>query len=161
MSVESFGLLLFRRPTPVRPVEVFLIKPNWRTNGPAQNFWGFPKGRKEFGERPLQVALREFQEEVGMPAPQLHYTPLKPITTRQKKIITIFSGDATGHEITWNGSAVATRSFYEGGAVCEYAETSAGEWFPIETALKVIGRGQRSILEDFIRTRLRITTKTN
>lgn len=41
-------------------------------DGHLQPEWGFPKGRKNFHEKELHCALREFQEETGYPATTLH-----------------------------------------------------------------------------------------
>lgn len=156
MTVKSYGILLYRKKPKGkkgRQIEVFLIQPNgphfWGSKEYA-DVWGFPKGRKEEGEEPLEVAKREFHEEVGMEAPDLNYTALRPLVTRSGKVITIFAGDASHLAIEWNGSKVHTKRHYDGANICLYQETRDGNWFDLEDALKYIGKGQRQVLDDFV-----------
>lgn len=161
MKVESYGILLHRevkiKKKGANPgqMEVFLIKPNgphfWG-NPRMSDIWGIPKGRKESHEKPLEVAHREFYEEVGVRAPiDLDYQPLPPLVTFRGKVITIFSADASGRNIEWQGSNNQSREWPIGsGRQVTYSETIAGGWFPVEEALKKIGSGQRVILQHLI-----------
>lgn len=163
MTVYSYGILLYRgSPLPdgsVKNLEVFLIKPNgphvWGSTLP--DAWGFPKGRKEKGEKPLEVARREFVEEVGMKAPKnVVYSELEPLVTYSGKVITIFSADATGLPIRWVEANVRDKPHVMTDEMTgkvyhsSYKETRDGQWFPVGTALKKIGKGQRHILKDFL-----------
>lgn len=155
MTVKSYGILLYRKAASAPQhddVEVFLIQPNgphfWN-NEEFADVWGFPKGRREAGEKPLEVAKREFTEEVGVAAPDLTYTPLKPLVTRSNKIITIYAGDANGLDIVWNQAKVHEKRYYDGPTLCTYSETRDGQWFTLSDALRKIGKGQRQVLEDF------------
>lgn len=61
----SAGILLFRRRDP--GIEVLLVKPGgpfWRNRDAGA--WMIPKGMVEPGEAPVEAALREFEEEVGV-----------------------------------------------------------------------------------------------
>lgn len=60
----SAGILLFRHQQ--ESVEVLLIRPGgpfWRRRDVGA--WMIPKGQIEDGERPVEAALREFEEELG------------------------------------------------------------------------------------------------
>ncbi len=64
MSKQSAGLLAYRR----KPIlEVFLVHPGgpyWINRD--RGAWSIPKGVIAEGERPLDAAFREFEEEVGI-----------------------------------------------------------------------------------------------
>ncbi len=60
-TVHSFGIIPVRM-TPTG-VEMLIIHMYGSAGG---THWTFPKGRPEAGETPLQSALRECQEEVGV-----------------------------------------------------------------------------------------------
>lgn len=162
MKVESYGILLFRegkrKNKSFRQMEVFLIKPNgphfWG-NSKLSDIWGIPKGRKEAHEEPLEVAHREFYEEVGVRAPiDLDYRVLPPLVTYRNKVITIFAANASGRHIEWKGSNNQSREWpINSGRHITYSETIAGAWFPVEEALKKIGSGQRTILQNLIEAR--------
>lgn len=162
MNVESYGILLYRevkkKKKSHRQMEVFLIKPNgphfWG-NPRMSDIWGIPKGRKEAHEKPLEVAHREFYEEVGVRAPvDLDYKSLPPLVTFRGKVITIFSADASGRHIEWQGSNNQSREWPIGsGRQVTYSETIAGAWFPVDEALKKIGSGQRVILQHLLDSR--------
>lgn len=162
MNVESYGILLYRegkrKKKSRRQMEVFLIKPNgphfWG-NPRMTDIWGIPKGRKEAQEKPLEVAHREFYEEVGVRAPvDLDYTELPALQTYRGKVITIFAADASGRNIEWQGSNNQSREWPVGsGRQITYSETIAGAWLPVDEALKKIGSGQRVILQHLIDSR--------
>ena len=75
----SAGILLHRRGS--RGTEVLLIKPGgpfWRRKD--EGAWMIPKGAIEPGESAAEAALREFEEEVGIP---LTSTPIPLCKVRQ------------------------------------------------------------------------------
>ena len=62
----SAGILLFRARD--GEVEVLLIRPGgpfWRNKDAGA--WMIPKGAIESGEMPVDAAIREFEEEIGIP----------------------------------------------------------------------------------------------
>ncbi len=66
--VYSAGILLYRTVEDI--TEVFLAHPGgpyWE--GIDEHSWGIPKGRIEKDEEALAAAYREFEEEIGVPAP--------------------------------------------------------------------------------------------
>ena len=66
MPKQSAGLLLYRRGS--GGIEVLLVHPGgpfWARKDDGS--WSIPKGEVEPGEETLEVALREFEEELGSP----------------------------------------------------------------------------------------------
>src|SRR5919109_3749269 len=93
MAKRSAGILLYRKP--VRELELLLVHPGgpfWakKDNGA----WSIPKGEYEEGEEPLLVAKREFEEELGSPAPEGHYLDLGELKQPSRKHITAFALEA-------------------------------------------------------------------
>lgn len=76
---RSAGILLFRERSGA--TEVLLVRPGgpyWRAKDIGA--WMIPKGMVEAGETPLQAAVREFEEELGVP---LEATPTRLRAVRQ------------------------------------------------------------------------------
>src|SRR4051812_25562465 len=87
---HSAGILLHHEGT------VFLAHmggPFWARK--HEHAWSIPKGLVEAGEDPLAAALREFEEEIGMPAPSTHYVALPSFRMPSGKTLSIFAGAAT------------------------------------------------------------------
>lgn len=152
---KSYGILLHRRVSDTdNSLEFFLIKPNapgfW---GGGKDIWGFPKGRAELGEKPMESAYREFREEVGMSAPEdITYSILEPFTTSRGKVITIYSGDATGYDVEWLGSNLAQAEYpYGSGNIISYCETVMGGWFTENFALSKLDGGYNKMINQVIR----------
>lgn len=60
----------------------------------AQGVWGFPKGHVEAGETPLQAAIREVEEEVGLdvaPDETVHATNTYPYQGRTREVTYFFA----------------------------------------------------------------------
>ena len=81
----SAGLLLFRRSG--KALEVFLAHlggPFW--SGRDLGAWTVPKGLVEDGEDPLATAVREFEEETGIP-PEEPFLPLGSVRQKAGKLV--------------------------------------------------------------------------
>src|SRR5689334_7827656 len=80
----SGGILLYRHKNNV--VEVMLVHPGgpfWAKKN--KGAWSIPKGEYN-DEEPLDAAKREFQEELGLPAPTGEYVELGSIKIPGKEI---------------------------------------------------------------------------
>jgi len=90
----SAGILLFRLGS--GEPEVLLVKPGgpfWRKKDVGA--WMIPKGMIEPGETPIEAALREFEEEVGIPAESADWIDLGWIKQKGGKTVYAwaFEGD--------------------------------------------------------------------
>src|SRR4026209_804581 len=94
MPKQSAGLLLYRRGSD--GLEVLLVHPGgpfWARKDDGA--WSIPKGEVEEGEDALDVALREFEEELGAPAPVARDALVDVGTIRQKagKVVAAWAGE--------------------------------------------------------------------
>ena len=53
--------------------------------------WSVPKGEYESDETPEAAARREFQEELGLPAPEGEYLPLGEVKQSGGKVVTVWA----------------------------------------------------------------------
>lgn len=156
-SPTSAGLLLHRRHEGGR--EVFLGRmggPLWTRRPRA---WSIPKGLHTPEEAPLDAARREFEEEIGQPAPELDYALLGSWRLRSGKTVTVFAAECavetTGEPAvqTADGIAFVASSTFElewppgSGVVRAFPEIERAEWLPIDRARELITAGQLPALD--------------
>src|ERR1044072_8817512 len=83
---KSAGLLVYRKRS--EQTEVLLVHPGgpfWVNK--EEHAWSIPKGEYLDDEDPLKAALREFEEETGMPAPEGNFQKLEPVRQRSGKMV--------------------------------------------------------------------------
>ena len=146
MAVESAGLVLHR----VREgkTEVLLVHPG----GPFWNrrddgVWSIPKGEIEPGETPLDVARREFEEELGMPAPDGEVAPLGSIRQAGGKVVHawVARGDIDVSRVSSNTFAIEWPP--RSGKTQEFPEVDRAAWFDLPTARRMILPAQSAFLD--------------
>lgn len=152
---HSCGILLYR----VNPVTGKLYVFLGQADGPRYwnpsrkrptKIWGLPKGRMEKGEDELTTAKREFEEEVGTPAPDVKYKKMMEYDTPHNKLITVFKAKVDCQGIAFGTPEVVRREYpVHSGNIVEYTELKDAQWFEIEDALKIVMWGQKGILEKF------------
>ena len=147
--VTSAGLLLHRRGE--RGLEVLLGHmggPFWARKDEAA--WSIPKGEHGLHEDPLAIARREFEEEIGVPAPDLEYALLGEYKQPSRKLITVYCAEYRG-----DLAFVASNTFElewppHSGRRQEFPEVDRAEWLPVDVAATKLVRGQRPILDDLL-----------
>ena len=146
-SRVSAGILLHRRRG--EGVEVLLAHPGgpfWKTK--SDGVWTIPKG--EFDpdrETPFDAARREFQEELGHPAPVGDMIELGEVTQKGGKRVIAFAveGDLDGSTIMSNTFVVEWPP--KSGRMVEFPEIDRVEWFPVDSARSVINAAQAEFLD--------------
>ena len=142
---RSAGILLFRERSGA--TEVLLVRPGgpyWRAKDIGA--WMIPKGMVEAGETPLQAAVREFEEELGVP---LEATPTRLRAVRQSggKWVEAFAAegdfDCDGlssieFEMEWPPKSGRMQSF---------PEVDRAQWFSPEAARAKILPGQAPFID--------------
>lgn len=143
----SSGLLLYRR-SGEGDVEVLIGHmggPFWA--GKHENAWSVPKGLHEDGERDhLTVALREFEEEMGSPAPDGATIDLGSVRSGRKRI-TVFA-----REGDFDAGAAHSNTFSMewppgSGEVQRFPEIDEATWVMVEKARPMLTKSQGPLLD--------------
>ncbi|MFJ8659847.1 NUDIX domain-containing protein [Streptomyces sp. NPDC093795] len=147
---RSAGLLVFRRTTD-GGVEVLIGHmggPYWASR--EQAAWSIPKGEYEPDEAPEVAARREFQEELGLPAPEGEWSDLGESRQRNGKLVTVWAVEGT-----LDPAAVVPGTFTlewppRSGVLTEFPEIDRVGWFAPEEAAPLLVAGQRVFLERLV-----------
>jgi predicted NUDIX family NTP pyrophosphohydrolase len=138
---SSAGLLLYRFTNDL--IEMLLVHPGgpfWAKKDDGA--WSIPKGEYTTGEDPWAVALREFGEEIGLPAPAGHRIDMGAVTQPSGKVVTVFAvhGDldvtdvhSNTFELEWPKGSGRIRTF---------PEVDRVEWFSVTEARTKLLKGQ-------------------
>jgi predicted NUDIX family NTP pyrophosphohydrolase len=127
---RSAGLLVWRRRD---SPEVLLVHPGGPLHA-KRDVWGIPKGMPEGDEDLLVTAYREFEEELGLPAPTGPAVPLGEIVQKGGKVVTAWAIEG---EV--DVSALAPGLFEmewppRSGRLQRFPEIDRAEWFAVEVA---------------------------
>jgi predicted NUDIX family NTP pyrophosphohydrolase len=128
--------------------EVLLVHPGgpfWKRRD--EGAWSIPKGEIEAHEAPQDVARREFQEELGRPAPDGDFKPLGSIRQAGGKVVHgwAVAGDvdvddvhSTNFDMEW-----PPRS----GKMQAFPEVDRAGWFDLEGARRKILPAQATFVD--------------
>lgn len=146
MAKQSAGILVYRRKNDV--VEVFLEHPGGPFWTKKDNYaWSIPKGEYQEGENPFEVARREFQEEIGQPAPEGKYIELGEIKQPNGKIVTAWAIEKDLGEIETNSNTFTIEWPPKSGQQQAFPEVDRAEWFDLSTASRKVHPGQNELLK--------------
>jgi predicted NUDIX family NTP pyrophosphohydrolase len=138
MAKVSAGLLLFR--VRERGVEVLIAHmggPFWANR--VEGSWTVPKGLVEPGEDPLDTAQREFEEEMGSPAPSGPYISLGEITQASGKVVHAWAVEANFEVDGLRSNTMQVEWPPRSGNLREYPEIDRAEWvLPSEVGDRLI-----------------------
>ena len=142
MPKLSAGLLVYRRSD--RELEVLLVHPGgpyWakKDNGA----WSIPKGEYEPDEDPLEVALREFEEEIGKTPPDpAAAVSLGELRQPSGKIVSAWAveGDVDVSDVQSNTFEMEWPP--RSGRTREFPEVDRAAWFGLEEARRKLLPGQ-------------------
>lgn len=144
---RSAGLLVFRR-TAGGGVEVLIGHmggPFWASR--EDSAWSIPKGEYEPDETPEAAARREFQEELGLPAPDGVWFPLGESRQRNGKLVTVWAveGDLDPAGIVPGTFTMEWQP--RSGVQEDFPEIDRVGWFTPQAAAPLLVSGQRIFLE--------------
>ena len=147
MPKLSAGLLVYRRTG--GELEVLIVHPGgpfWAKKD--EGAWSVPKGEYEPDEDPLEVALREFEEEIGAEPPD-HATAVSLGELRQPsgKVVRAWAveGDLDVSEVRSNTFEMEWPP--RSGRTQEFPEVDRAGWFGLEEARRKLLRGQVGFLD--------------
>jgi predicted NUDIX family NTP pyrophosphohydrolase len=146
MATVSAGILMYRMHSGT--LEIFLVHPGgpfWTKKDLGA--WSIPKGEIDADESPLEAALREFEEETGVPVSG-HYIPLTPVRLKSRKVIRAWAveGDIDPSKIRSNTFTMEWPP--HSGKKQDFPEIDRASWFNIEDAKRKINQGQAGLLEE-------------
>jgi predicted NUDIX family NTP pyrophosphohydrolase len=144
MAAHSSGILLHRNAA--SGLEVFIGHmggPFWARK--QEHAWSIPKGEAEDGEADLDVALREFVEEIGVPAPEVAFERLGTFRYSSGKTVTVFAAD--GPEFELEPGELRSNLFElewppRSGRLQSFPELDAARWVPLAEARDLLVKGQ-------------------
>ena len=144
MAETSAGILLFRRVDALEVLLGHMGGPFWR--GKEAAAWSIPKGTFT-DEDPLAAALREFEEEIGRPAPDVEYVELGAFRYTSGKSVRVFAGESD-----FDASAIDSNLFEiewppRSGRRQSFPELDAAAWFRLDAARERLVKGQRPALD--------------
>lgn len=153
MTKLSAGILLVRPPADdVGAPEFLLVHPGgpfWRSKD--RGSWSIPKGEHLPGEDPLDRALKEFEEELGVPCPATQLISIGSVTQNGGKRVTAWCGLGS-----IDTTSIVSNSFEmiwppRSGTVAQFPEVDRAEFFTLGEASVRILHGQLPLLDAAIR----------
>ncbi|HET7338410.1 MAG TPA: NUDIX domain-containing protein [Candidatus Dormibacteraeota bacterium] len=146
MARESAGLLLHRQRDGKR--EVLLIHPGgpfWAKRD--QGAWSIPKGEIEPGEEAIDVARREFEEELGAPPPNGDMSSLGSIRQAGGKVVHAWAAAGDFDVAKLRSVNFSMEWPPRSGRMQEFPEVDRAGWFALEDARRMILSSQLPLLE--------------
>jgi predicted NUDIX family NTP pyrophosphohydrolase len=148
MPKQSAGLLLYRLGRDGH--EVLLVHPGGpffarRDNGA----WSIPKGEVEPGEKPLEVAVREFEEELGAPPPIALEALVDLGTIRQKagKVVAAWCAEGDFDPTGFRSNTFSLEWPPRSGQVREFPEVDRACWFGLADARVKLLEAQAELID--------------
>ena len=151
MPKRSAGLVVWRRNAAT--IEVLLVHPGgpfWARKDDAA--WSIPKGEiDDPSDVPLDVAVREFGEELGIEPPAVENAiPLGEVRQAGGKVVTAWAveGDADVSHIS--SSTFEMEWPPRSGRVSAFPEVDRAGWFSLDEARVRLHMGQRALIERLV-----------
>ena len=146
MAKRSAGILLYRgRGAELRLLLVHPGGPFWAKKDLGA--WSISKGEYEEGKDPLAVARREFEEELGAPAPAGDAIELGELVQPSRKVVAAYAikGDFDPSRLKSNLFEMEWPP--KSGRLQSFPEVDRAAWFTVEKACEKILPGQRPFID--------------
>jgi predicted NUDIX family NTP pyrophosphohydrolase len=145
---QSAGLLLYRHGSD--EIEVLLVHPGgpfWARKDDGA--WSIPKGEVEPGEDAVEVAVREFEEELGTPPPVVPDALVDLGTIRQKagKVVAAWCGEGDFDPSTLVSNTFSIEWPPRSGQVKEFPEVDRAGWFSLPEARVKLLEAQAELID--------------
>lgn len=109
--------------------------------------WSIPKGEIEAGENAWQTAKREFEEELGIPAPHGKYLDLGLIEQKNNKTVRVWATEADLDLSEFKSNKFKMEWPPKSGKIQEFPEIDKAEWFNLAAATEKIIPSQVEFLK--------------
>jgi predicted NUDIX family NTP pyrophosphohydrolase len=145
--ITSAGILLYRLTPEPQILIAHMGGPFWAAKDAGA--WSIPKGEFLEGEEAaMDAALREFGEELGVPAPEVAYAELGTFPASSGKRITVFVGDGTGFVAPVEGFGEFEMEWPpRSGRTSSFPEVDRAEWVSFDSARERLVKGQRPAVD--------------
>jgi predicted NUDIX family NTP pyrophosphohydrolase len=109
--------------------------------------WSIPKGEAGPGEELLDVARREFAEELGSPVPAADFVDLGELRVSSGKLLSVWAahGDLDADACVSNTFPLEWPP--RSGRIQQFPEIDRAAWFPVDTAREKLVKGQLPFLD--------------
>jgi len=143
---QSAGILVYR----VAPanVEVLLVHPGgpfWAKKDDGA--WFIPKGEIESGEEPLQTALREFREELGIDPPTGEPRELGTVKNKGGKLIYAWALPGDLDLTAFKSNTFSLEWPPKSGKQRDFPEVDRAQYFGVEQALQKMHPAELSFIQ--------------
>ena len=148
-ALTSAGLLLFRvRPRGLEVLLAHIGGPYWarKDNGA----WTIPKGECGPGEDHQAAALREFEEEMGHPAPLTEMIPLGSVRQAGGKTVVIWAAEGDFDPATAVSNLFEMEWPPGSGLIQAFPEVDRAGWFDVQLARDTLLRAQGVFLDRLV-----------
>lgn len=129
-------------------LEVLLVHPGgpfWKKRD--EGAWSIPKGEIEAGEKPVEVARREFREELGMGPPDSELGSLGSVRQAGGKVVHAWAAAGEYDVASLDGMSIELEWPPGSGRKATFPEVDRAEWFDLETARRKINPAQSAFLD--------------
>jgi predicted NUDIX family NTP pyrophosphohydrolase len=144
---KSAGILLYRVRN--QALEVLLVHPGgpfWKNK--EVGAWSIPKGEFTDEEDPLEAALRELEEETGMPVKRSTCIPLTPVKQKGGKLILAWAMKGNLDTTKINSNSFEMEWPPKSGKMQTFQEVDKADWFTIPAAKEKINPAQAALLDE-------------
>jgi predicted NUDIX family NTP pyrophosphohydrolase len=146
VAKRSAGILLYRSQD--RGLQVLLVHPGgpfWARR--ERGVWSVPKGEYEPDEDALAAARREFEEEIGQPAPDAEPIDLGEVVQKNGKLVRAYAlpGDLDASAIVSNTFALEWPP--RSGTIRQFPEVDRAQWFTLDEAREKLVPAQIELVE--------------
>jgi len=148
MKKQSAGILLYRMKNGI--LEVLIVHPGgpfWKNKDLGA--WSVPKGEFTDDENALDVAKREFEEEVGVKL-EGDLIELTPIKQKSGKIVYVWACEGDIDETTIKSNTFEMEWPPKSGKRQEFPEIDKGEWFSVPKAKDKINTYQAAFIDELV-----------
>jgi predicted NUDIX family NTP pyrophosphohydrolase len=145
MPRTSAGLLLYRRVPGLEVLLGHMGGPFWARKDDAA--WSVPKGEYGPDEEPFAVALREFEEELGMPVPADEFLPLGEVRQAGGKVFTAWAAEGDLDAGAAHSNTFTLEWPPRSGRLQEFPEIDRAAWVTVDEARTKLVRGQVPLLD--------------